>query len=240
MSKSVQSVPAISYCLSLFYGTSFLIYLMTASIPGFGLHGVFLALICLILFTCSLGTAKIKEHARRNLINFNVIMWVYSLILLKIYPDFVHLSYILTNIIVVLFFSQSSVKLQFMPALSGARKSVLVVDDDEGLLKTVQRILLTNGYSVLTATSGEKGIQIARLQKPDLIILDVILPGIKGREVCQRLKDDDQTDRIPIMFLTAKDSDDDIRAEKAAGAITHITKPVNAKLLLTEVKKIFR
>jgi CheY-like chemotaxis protein len=92
----------------------------------------------------------------------------------------------------------------------------------------------------LTATSGEKGIQIARLQKPDLIILDVILPGVKGREVCQRLKDDDETGRIPVIFLTAKDSEDDIRAEKAVGAVTHITKPVNAKMLLSEVKKILR
>ena len=240
MSKPVQSVPAISYALSIFYGASFVTYWATAGLPGFGLHGITLVLISLVLFCCSLGTAKLKEPARHNMITFNVIMWIYLLVLLKYYPDFVQPSYILMNIIVVLFFSQPSIKLQFIPALSGVRKSVLVVDDDEGLVKTVQRILLKSGYSVLTATSGEKGIQIAKLQRPDLIILDVILPGVKGREVCQRLKDDEQTARIPVMFLTAKDSEDDIRAEKAVGAETHLTKPVNARILLSEVKKILR
>ena len=68
------------------------------------------------------------------------------------------------------------------------RLKVLIVDDDEGILKTVQRILLPNGYSVLTAVTGERGLQIAKLQKPDLIILDVLLPGMKGREVCAMLK----------------------------------------------------
>ena len=74
------------------------------------------------------------------------------------------------------------------------------MDDDEGLQKTLQQILLTNGYSVLTATTGEKGLQVAKLQKPDLILLDVILPGIKGREVCVKLKDDPVTINIPVIF----------------------------------------
>ena len=154
------------------------------------------------------------------------------------YPGFIQPIYIWVNVIVILYFSLPAVKLQFLSGVSGIRKSVLVVDDDEGLLKTVQRILLSNGYSVLTASSGEKGIQIAKLQKPDLILLDVILPGIKGREVCQRLKDDEQTENIPVIFLTAKDSPDDINAEKAVGAVNHLTKPVNAKTLLIEVKKV--
>src|SRR5262245_22272732 len=136
MRKPIQSVPAISYALSIFYGTAAMIYLAAVQVPGFGVHAASLALICIFLLVCSFGTAMLNEPARRQIINFNVIMWAYLLILLKIYPEFVHPSYILMNIIVVLFYSQPSVRLQFIPALSGARKSVLVVDDDEGLLKT--------------------------------------------------------------------------------------------------------
>ena len=81
-------------------------------------------------------------------------------------------------------------------------------------------------------------MQIARVQKPDLIILDVILPGIKGREVCAILTEDEETREIPIVFLTAKDSPDDIDAEMAAGATSHLAKPVDAKALLSEIKRI--
>lgn len=237
MPKPVLSVPAISYALSIFYGTSFFVYL-TSLIPSLG-ELLLLVLFSLILFFCTLSAAKLKENARRNLINFNILLWGYSLFLFKSYPDLVPLSYIWMYLVVCLFFSLPSVKAQFLPVGSGVRKSILVVDDDEGILRTVQQILLANGYSVLTAASGEKGIQIANLQKPDLILLDVILPGIKGREVCQRLKEDANTKDIPVIFLTAKDSPDDIQAEKEAGAINHLTKPVNARVLLAEVKKIF-
>jgi len=238
--KKVQSVPAISYALSIFYATSFFIYWATLSIPEFRLFSIGAAMLFFILFLCSLGTAKLRETARKNIITFNIVLWVYSIFLIRFYPDLVQPSYIFMNLIVVLFFSQPSVRLQFLPGVSAVRKSVLVVDDDEGLLKTVQRILLTNGFSVLTASSGEKGLQIANLQKPDLILLDVILPGMKGREVCARLKDDPNTRDIPVIFLTAKDSPDDVQAERQAGAIAHLTKPVHAKTLLASVKDVFK
>jgi DNA-binding response OmpR family regulator len=102
----------------------------------------------------------------------------------------------------------------------------------------IQKILLPKGYSVLAAQTGEKGIQVAKLQKPDLIILDVILPGIKGRDVCVRLKEDEETKSIPVIFLTAKDSPDDIKAELATGGLTHLTKPVHARTLIAEIKKV--
>ena len=114
----------------------------------------------------------------------------------------------------------------------------MIVDDDEGFQKIIKHILLPAGYSVLTATTGERGLQTAKNQKPDLILLDVILPGVKGRELCSMLKSDSETKDIPVIFLTAKDSPDDIDAEIAAGAISHLTKPVDGKLLLGEIKKI--
>src|SRR5438552_14308644 len=113
MSRPLQSIPVISYALSIFYGTSFILYVRTLSVPAFFGYGIVLALFFLILFFCSLGTAKMKESARRNLINFNVLLWAYSLFLLKVYPHFVQPSYILMNLIVILFFSLPSVRSQF-------------------------------------------------------------------------------------------------------------------------------
>lgn len=117
-------------------------------------------------------------------------------------------------------------------------KCVLVIDDDEILLKSIRPVLVKNNYAVLTANSGEEGLQIALKQKPDLIILDVIMPGIKGRDVCRELKDNPETEDIPVIFLTAKDSTDDVRAELDSGGILHLTKPFDPKSLLEVVKKI--
>ncbi len=117
-------------------------------------------------------------------------------------------------------------------------KSILIIDDDEAIIKTVRAILISQGYSVLAASSGENGLKVAQNQKPDLILLDVILPGIKGRDVCKKLKKDPETKDIPVVFLTSKESDDDIQAEKAVGAQEHLTKPVNAKVLVSTIHNI--
>ena len=122
--------------------------------------------------------------------------------------------------------------------VDGQKKKILVVDDDKGLLKMIRVSLVNCGFHVLTAATGEKGLQLAQTKSPDLVVLDVLLPGIKGREVCVRLKQDRKTSHIPIMFLTAKDSPDDVRAEMEAGAITHLTKPVDPKELILEIKRI--
>jgi two-component system OmpR family response regulator len=90
----------------------------------------------------------------------------------------------------------------------------------------------------LTAGSGEECLQIAKKQMPDMVILDVILPGIKGREVCQRLKKDPDTQKIPVLFLTAKDSPDDLQAEKDVGSDGHITKPLDMKVLIETVRSV--
>ena len=117
-------------------------------------------------------------------------------------------------------------------------EKILVIDDDEAISKIVRPILLSHGFSVLTANTGEDGLQIATAQKPDLILLDVILPGLKGREVCQKLKENPETKDIPIVFLTAKDSPEDVQAEIDVGAAAHLTKPVNAKTLIETVQNI--
>ena len=116
-------------------------------------------------------------------------------------------------------------------------KSILVVDDDETLIRTIRPVLIKEGYSVLTANTGELGLEIVQAQKPDLIILDVILPKIKGREVCQKIKGNPETSSIPIIFLTAKDSKDDVEAELSVGGEAHLTKPFDRRELLTVIKK---
>lgn len=122
--------------------------------------------------------------------------------------------------------------------MAGQNKKVLVIDDDKGFLKMVRANLINNGFDVLTADTGEKGIQLAQKKNPDLIVLDVLLPGIKGREVCVKLKQDKTTSPIPVMFLTAKDSPDDVKAEMEVGAVTHLTKPVDLKKFILEIKHI--
>ncbi|MBF0532816.1 MAG: response regulator [Candidatus Omnitrophica bacterium] len=139
----------------------------------------------------------------------------------------------------ILFLIVKNTRRQKRTAKSPGRwKSILVIDDDEGILHSTRSILLSAGYGVLVANRGEFGLQIAQTQKPDLIITDVIMPGMKGRELCQRLKQDENTQNIPVVFLTAKDSPEDIAAEKEAGGVAHLTKPVNAKILLATVSQI--
>ena len=116
-------------------------------------------------------------------------------------------------------------------------KSVLIIDDDETLIKSLRPVLIRNGYAVLSAESGEVGLEVAKKQLPDLIILDVILPGIKGRDVCRKLKQDDSTQDIPVIFLTAKESVDDVRAELDAGGELHLTKPVDYEKILAALKQ---
>jgi two-component system alkaline phosphatase synthesis response regulator PhoP len=117
-------------------------------------------------------------------------------------------------------------------------KKILLVDDDTGAHLIIVPILSKAGYSVISAKTGEQALLLALSDRPDLIILDVIMPGIKGRDLCKKLKAYEVLKTTAIIFLTAKDSTDDIKAELEAGAITHLTKPVNPSELLQTVSSI--
>ena len=91
---------------------------------------------------------------------------------------------------------------------------------------------------MVCAQNGEQAFLLALQERPDLIILDVIMPGIKGRDLCKKMKAYDVLKNTAIIFLTAKDSEDDIKAELEAGAITHLTKPVNPSELLQTIRSI--
>lgn len=118
-------------------------------------------------------------------------------------------------------------------------KKILIVDDDPGVHFIIAPILAKEGFNVTSARNGEQGLQLALSTRPDLVILDVIMPGsIKGRELCAKIKAYDVLKDTPVIFLTAKDSEDDIKAELDAGAVTHLTKPIDSTQLLTVIKNI--
>jgi two-component system alkaline phosphatase synthesis response regulator PhoP len=120
------------------------------------------------------------------------------------------------------------------------KESILVVDDEADILHLVQYNLAKDGYRVTCAGSGEAALQAARTQLPDLIILDLMLPGLDGLEVCKRLRADSKTEHIPIIMLTAKGEEADIVTGLELGADDYITKPFSPRVLAARVKTVLR
>ncbi len=237
MIQNPRSLKVIIIGLILVYGLSFAVYASYLFNPPVPIHTPALTTLFAFLAIGSFGAVGLKEWGRQTLVLGNIAMLLYLVGVYFLQREMIYLSYMFMNLITVLLFSQEEARFMFVDTNEIKRRSVLIVDDDAALLKTIKPILLSNGFSVLSATTGEKGLQIATRQKPDVIILDVILPGIKGRQVCSKLKDNPETHKIPVIFLTAKDSPDDVKAEMAVGAISHITKPFSPQKLLDEIKK---
>ena len=127
-----------------------------------------------------------------------------------------------------------------MTASSTAKKTVLVVDDERDLVDLMTFNLQRNGYSVISAGSGLEALDLARREKPDLILLDLMLPGIDGNEVARRLKADAATSAIPIIMLTAKSEETDVVVGLTLGADDYITKPFSVKILLARLNNVLR
>jgi adenylate cyclase len=113
---------------------------------------------------------------------------------------------------------------------------ILIVDDNEQNLTLIRTILRRHGYDSLLARSGEEALREVRTEPPDLIILDVMMPGMDGIEVCRRLKDDEETRLIPIVIMTALDQPEDKIRGIEAGADDFLTKPVNQLELMARVR----
>ena len=120
------------------------------------------------------------------------------------------------------------------------RKRVLVVDDEKDLTELVTFNLQRNGYEVFCAYNGNDALEIARREIPDLILLDLMLPGIDGTEVTRRLKADARTDSIPLIMLTAKSEETDVVVGLTLGADDYITKPFSMKILLARLATVIR
>jgi phosphoserine phosphatase RsbU/P len=112
---------------------------------------------------------------------------------------------------------------------------ILVVDDIIKNIQLLGSILGKQGYAVSYATDGVKAIEMAACEPFDLILLDVMMPGMDGFEVCRRLKQQPRTEAIPILFLTAKSEQDDIVRGLQEGAVDYLTKPFNSAELLARV-----
>src|SRR6476619_3219733 len=119
-----------------------------------------------------------------------------------------------------------------------AEERILIVDDDEDILLIVQTILANAGYSVLVARNGREGVDLALDSRPDLILLDVMMPELSGWEVCTTLKSAPETRQIPIALLTVKSEIRDLITGMQVGADDYITKPFTRKKLLSTVNRL--
>ena len=117
---------------------------------------------------------------------------------------------------------------------------ILVVDDEADLLELVEYNLKEAGYSVTTAKDGASAMAEVRRQRPDLIVLDLMLPDIPGTEVCKRLRRDPETESIPIMMLTARGSEVDRVVGFELGADDYVTKPFSPRELVLRVNAVLR
>ena len=122
----------------------------------------------------------------------------------------------------------------------GGEPSILVVDDEEDLLELVRFNLAREGYAVTCVATGEEALKAVRRDAPDLIVLDLMLPGIDGLEVCRRLKADPRTRDVPIVMLTAKGEERDVITGLERGADDYITKPFSPRVLSARVKALLR
>lgn len=119
--------------------------------------------------------------------------------------------------------------------------TILVIDDDELVSRTIQRTLkIVHGHQVMVANNGIEGLQLAHRHQPDLFILDVMMPGMDGYQVCRQIRSDPLLMHLPVLFLTAKLKDDDKIEGFRAGADDYLTKPFNLEELGLRVKAILR
>lgn len=121
-----------------------------------------------------------------------------------------------------------------------AKKKILLIEDDEDIQELVSYHLGKEGYTVQVASSGEAAMESARKSLPDLILLDLMLPGIDGLQVCRNLRNEPKTRHIPIIMLTAKGEETDIVTGLEVGADDYITKPFSPKVLVARIRNIFR
>jgi DNA-binding response OmpR family regulator len=124
--------------------------------------------------------------------------------------------------------------------MSETKKKVMIVDDDILIRETVRLALLQAGYDAIAAEDGDEAEELIPAEKPDLIILDLYMPGTPGIELCRKLKTNAQTKNIPIMIFTGSNDTVDVMSGIDAGAFQYITKPVDGNLLIAKIKGVFK
>ncbi len=117
---------------------------------------------------------------------------------------------------------------------------ILIIDDDPDALEISRARLETQGYKVLAVDDGEKSLEIIRKKRPDVILLDVVMPKVDGLSICRIIKKDEKIKNIPVILLTAKEMIADVDRGFEAGANDYVTKPVDWNKLIDKIKKLTR
>ncbi|MFA4889701.1 MAG: response regulator [Candidatus Omnitrophota bacterium] len=119
-------------------------------------------------------------------------------------------------------------------------KRILIVDDEKDLVETLTFRLKANNYEVIKAYDGQEGLDNARKEKPDLIILDLMLPRMDGYKVCGLLKSDTRYSKIPVILFTARAQESDKKMGEEVGADAYITKPFEPAVLLAKIAELLK
>lgn len=119
-------------------------------------------------------------------------------------------------------------------------KRVLIIEDESDIIELLRFNLTKDGFEVSAEKTGEDGLRSARANPPDVILLDLMLPGINGLDICKLLKSDQKTGHIPVIMLTAKDEEVDVVTGLEVGADDYITKPFSPKVLIARLRAVSR
>lgn len=117
------------------------------------------------------------------------------------------------------------------------KKKIFIVDDDEVALTSLRRLLELSGFDVRVTQKAKEVIPLTREFKPDLVLLDLLMPGLGGLEVCEMLNNSEETKRIPVIVISALGKDEDIKKAYKLGVIGYFTKPYDYQELLREINK---
>ena len=118
-------------------------------------------------------------------------------------------------------------------------KKILIVDDEEDVLYIIRRILSKKGYTISEVKSGEECLEVLKKDKPDLIIMDIMMPGLDGWETTRKIKTDESTKDIPVSMLSVKDDSEDVRKSfEYSFADEHLGKPIDFSTLLNVVETL--
>lgn len=115
---------------------------------------------------------------------------------------------------------------------------ILIVDDEPNILMSLEFLMKKNGFEVFIARNGTEALEIIATQLPELILLDIMMPDVDGYEVCRQVKENELTQHIHIVFLSAKGKEVDINKGLSLGASLYVTKPFSTRALLAEVNKL--
>ena len=118
--------------------------------------------------------------------------------------------------------------------------TILVIDDEKDLIELVRYNLEREGFDIIAAANGQSGLEIARQHKPDLIVLDLMMPGIDGLEVCRELRADSRTAQLPVIMLSAKAAEADKVVGLELGSDDYLTKPFSPRELVARIKAVLR